>query len=290
MNLTIVITGANSGIGLATTQLLADMGNHIIALCRDNEMNRLIIKEVNDNCRVNKKGQVDFIPINLNNLHSIRQASHHIINLYPQVDVLICNAGVKTKGLYLTQQKFEPHFQVNYLGQFLLTQLLMPSLNNSKSARVIFIDDKAALNGNVDSLDKLITLAKPENKRDFHPKECYAESKLAQQLMCIKLAEQYPNVLFAGINPGTVNTNLNYRDIGLWRLPLLPIKLIEAKIGIIKSPQKAAEELLFLVTSPNYPSGKSWKNEEQVTPHSLSKNTAYLNDLYNQSMQWIGLK
>jgi NAD(P)-dependent dehydrogenase (short-subunit alcohol dehydrogenase family) len=289
MSKTIVITGANSGIGLALTKLFVAQGNHVVALCRDNQNNRNLIDKLNKNGKAFGLGKVDFIGLNLNNLHSVRQAAHQVINLFEKVDVVICNAGVMNVPYLLTQQKFEQHFQVNYLSQFLLVHLMLPSLMNSDNPRVIFNCSKSVENAEINDIERLKAIALIKESA-YNGTQSYRESKLIQMLMSKFMAGVFPEVSFASVYTGPVNTNLITRVYGEWfRILSLPFIGLAITLKLVKTPKKAAETFAYFVNEKTIESGKFWEGTKQKHFNTLDNEAGYLKDAYEQSKKWVGL-
>lgn len=289
MSKTIVITGASNGIGLAATKKLAKQGNHVIALCRDNESNRNTIKKIDDDCKTFGKGKVDFIAVNFNNHHSVRQAAHQVINLYPVIDVLICNAGIMDAPYLLTQQKFEQQFQVNYLSQFLFSNLLLPNIEKGTEPRVIFTTSMLALKGKISDIERLKAIAVVKESA-YNGWESYRESKLAQMAMSKHMSTLNTNIKFATVHPGVINTNLFYINYGEWlKVLLYPFWLIGMLLGVFKTTAKGAETIVYLATEPTFDTGTYWTNKKQQAQNPIVEQTAYLTQLYEQSKKWVGL-
>jgi len=287
---TFAITGANSGIGLSIAKQLLAQGHTVIALCRDNENNRKVIENLATNAKQFGLGKIDFVAINLNNLHAVRQAAHHVINFYPTIDGLICNAGVMAPPFYTTHQKFEQQFQVNYLSQFLLTHLLIPSLQASSKPRVIFTTSMLAQYGKIDHIEKLKSIAYIKESA-YDSTLSYKESKLAQLAMNKYLPTVYPNIKFAAVHPGIVYTNLFYRRIGeIGKVLSLPLVAIAFMFRLMRTAKKGAETIVYLATEDDFETGLYWKDKRMVMPNAIVNQSGYLQDLYMQSMKWVGLK
>ena len=289
MNQTILITGASSGIGLALTRKMAKMGNHVLALCRDDAANRNTIAKIDEECQMVKRGRAEFIPINLNNMHSVRQAAHTLINFYAEIDVIVCNAGVKAPPFFLTQQKFEQQFQVNYLAQFLLAHLLMPSLNNVKYPKVVFVGDEYSEKGKISNIDELIHIAKI-SPQEYQKEVSYCESKLAQLCMSKHMSEVFKNIMFATFNPEPTLTNLNRREYGVSKRVLTnPLYLMGKVFGVFQDPDQTADQLSYFILTPEFESGKLWQKDLIIKSNPIADNKEYCAQLYHQSMVWVGL-
>ena len=131
---TVIITGANTGIGLETAVDLAKRNARVILACRSVERGEKAAVEVrkrsgNDN--------VVFRQLDLASLDSVRKFSDKILEEEPRIDILINNAGLYNSSYLETIDGFEMTFAVNHLGHFLLTNLLLDRLKEAPSARVV---------------------------------------------------------------------------------------------------------------------------------------------------------
>ena len=115
---TILITGANTGIGLATAETFVKDGHHVIIACRNLDK----ANTAQQHLQSLNQGQVDVIQIDLNSLENVNQTANEIIAKYGKLDVLVNNAGMMTPELEATVDGYEKQIGVNYLGPFLLTQ------------------------------------------------------------------------------------------------------------------------------------------------------------------------
>src|SRR5215831_17151634 len=119
---TIVVTGANSGLGLATSRMLSVAGARVVMACRDIEKGRKVAPEGAEVCE-----------LDLADLASVRIFAKEVPA--ERIDVLINNAGVMNVPKPQTADGFELHFGTHYLGHFALTGLLLPRL----TARVVTV-------------------------------------------------------------------------------------------------------------------------------------------------------
>ncbi|RWS17760.1 retinol dehydrogenase 11-like protein [Dinothrombium tinctorium] len=199
----VVVTGSTSGIGKMCALLLADRGAKVIMACRN-------LKEANaaaDEIR-NKvpKAQVCVMHLDLTSLKSVESFARSLIEQEDTVDILINNAGCLIKGDKKTEDGFEIHFGVNYLGSFLLSLLLLSKLKQSSNGKII----------NVSSEAHKITCAYPGdmvfNRNSKSYLEAYGISKLAQILFTRELAKRFSEVNAYAMHPGLVATNIS-RDL-----------------------------------------------------------------------------
>ncbi|GAM88893.1 hypothetical protein ANO11243_069270 [Dothideomycetidae sp. 11243] len=132
-----IVTGATSVIGRETARALAATGATIVLCARDVSAAEAISATFNGN------SQTKAVHLDLSNLASVRSAADEILARYSRVDGVVCNAGVMMEPEATTMDGHELHFQVNYLGHWLLLHLLRRALLNAASitndARVVLV-------------------------------------------------------------------------------------------------------------------------------------------------------
>jgi NAD(P)-dependent dehydrogenase (short-subunit alcohol dehydrogenase family) len=177
---TVLITGANSGLGLAAAGLLAGRGARVLMACRSPERGEQALRTVTEGAAAG--GSAELVRLNLADLGSVHQAAKDIrARTGDRLDVLMNNAGVMMTPKQRTTDGFELQFGTNHLGHAALTWLLMPALRASKGARVVTLSSLAARPGQVD-------IADPNYEhRSYLPNSAYAQSKLANLLFALEL-------------------------------------------------------------------------------------------------------
>ena len=125
---TILITGANTGIGLATAETFVKDGHHVILACRNPDKANQAKKQLD----ALGTGKVETITLDLNDLSQIAETAETLLGQFEKIDVLVNNAGMMTPQLESTADGFEKQMGVNYLGAFLLTMKLLPLLKNAE--------------------------------------------------------------------------------------------------------------------------------------------------------------
>jgi len=204
---TILITGANSGLGLEATKVLSSKGAHIIMTVRNLESGNEAIFKIK---KENPNAKLELMQLDLSDFASIHKFSDEFHRKHKQLDVFINNAGVMTPPKReLTKQNFEIQFGTNHLGHFLLTGLLLDVLKNTPNSRI-------AIQSSV--LHKM-EMGKPDIYFDdlnfdkqYNKDVAYAQSKLANLFFAYELDRQLKansiGITVVAAHPGWTKTNL----------------------------------------------------------------------------------
>ncbi|GHB24278.1 oxidoreductase [Streptomyces umbrinus] len=199
---TVVVTGANSGIGYVTARELARRGARVVLACRSESRgteaaDRLAI-EVPD-------AGAEFEPLDLGDLDSVREFAAAYGRKYGRLDLLVNNAGLMALPQGRTADGFETQFGVNHLGHFALTGLLMPTLLTTPGARVVSVSSFVHALANIDINDL-------NSERKYGRWTAYGRSKTANLLFVHELARRLAatgsDVVAAAAHPGYAATNL----------------------------------------------------------------------------------
>ncbi|WP_394741093.1 oxidoreductase [Natronococcus roseus] len=246
---TIVVTGANSGIGLETTRELARNGARVIMACRSTDRGEQAAREVR---RDAPDAELRVEECDLGDLESVRAFADRLEG--DEIDVLINNAGVMAIPRSETEDGFETQFGVNHLGHFALTGLLLENLatDGEEPARVVTVSSAVHERGRIRFEDL-------HGERSYDEWEAYAQSKLANVLFAYELERRF---LTAGVNadsvavhPGYANTNLQYRgpEQRGSRLRMAAMKLMNAVIA--QPSATGALPTLYAATAPEAEGG-----------------------------------
>ena len=133
---TCVITGANSGLGLASAKAIAAEGARVVMACRSLERAEAAAAEVRAHVPA---AELELVRLDLADLAQVRDAVAELLDRCPQIDVLMNNAGLTVPERRETKDGFELHVGVNHLGPFLLTRLLLPRLRASAPSRIVIV-------------------------------------------------------------------------------------------------------------------------------------------------------
>ncbi|KAK9412647.1 dehydrogenase/reductase SDR family member 13-like [Crotalus adamanteus] len=198
---TVLITGANTGIGKATAVDLARRGARVILACRDKARGESAVCDIR---RESGNSEVILMILDLANLNSVRAFAQTFLKLEPRLDILINNAGVFKDGQ--TTDGFDLGFQVNHLAHFLLTHLLLDRLKRCAPSRVVIVSSCWHLYGKIDfrTIHKLVEGMKKGTLS-------YCNSKLANILHMLELANRLEgtNVTCYVVHPGVVKTEIS---------------------------------------------------------------------------------
>jgi NAD(P)-dependent dehydrogenase (short-subunit alcohol dehydrogenase family) len=234
----VLITGANSGIGKETARGLAKMGAVIIMACR-NLTKAVAVSEAIK--RESGNDRIEVMHLDLTSLGSVRELASQFVGKYQQLNVLINNAGVMCTGGGETEDGFNRVMATNYFGPFLLTNLLLPLLEQTKEARIINVSSIAHLWGRIDLNDLNF-------KRKCRFGGPYASSKLALIFFTQELSERLnqTGITVNALHPGVVATDI-YRigPEGSWYQALFRKVLSLVMI----SPKDGAQTSIYLASS-----------------------------------------
>lgn len=236
---TVVVTGATSGIGLATVKALCARGAYVIGVGRSAEKCIKIKKEISESF---PETVIEYLTADFSSLDNIRQLAQDIRKTIGSLgknhlDVLINNAGTFTSWYISSAEGFEMQFAVNHLATFLLTNLLFPLLNNATEARIITVSSGSHYRTKMHWNDLLL-------RKHYNCLLAYKQSKLANVLFTRELRRRLGSgsriVAFAA-DPGLVNTGMGLKNtVGIAKL----VWSIRKNSG--RTPMEAAETIVFL--------------------------------------------
>ncbi|XP_070576872.1 retinol dehydrogenase 11-like [Ptychodera flava] len=239
---TVVITGANSGIGKEVSKELAKRGARLIFGCRDVTKGREAADKIG---RETGNKMISVYKVDVADLDSVREFSEQIHDSEENVDILINNAGVYSCPYALTKNGFETQFGVNYAGHFLLTHLLLDLLKKSVPSRIINTTSVAYKGGKI-NFDNL------NMKDNYKPSKAYCNSKLAVLLFTRELSRRLKGsgVTVNSVNPGLTNSNLGRHVTADMSWPRYLLGL--AIVGMMfKTPKQGAQTTIYCAVEPS---------------------------------------
>jgi NAD(P)-dependent dehydrogenase (short-subunit alcohol dehydrogenase family) len=235
---TILVTGANTGIGFEAARVLAERGARVLLGCRSEEKAEDAIDRILER---HATADVAWVPLDLTSLRSVRAAAATVA-AEPRLDVLVNNAGVMIPPRTLTEDGFELQFGVNHLGHFALTGLLVDRLAATSGARVVNVSSLAHRTGQIDFDD-------PQAERSYDAMRRYRMSKAANMVFTFELARRFAarglDVTAVACHPGVADTELSrtfpawFGLVGLFLRPFF------------NSPAEGALPTLMATTSPD---------------------------------------
>jgi NAD(P)-dependent dehydrogenase (short-subunit alcohol dehydrogenase family) len=276
----VIVTGANTGIGLPTAIKLASLGAHVVIACRQSNKTLCAVDEIKK-----KSGSdlVSFIPIELSSFTSVREFAKEFKSRFTSVDILINNAGVMACPYEKSEDGFERQIATNHLGHFLLTMLLIDYLKQSQGKIVNVSSNGHFLfpKENVTSNDILY----PEEST-YNPIIAYGNSKLANVLFSAEIQRRYGElgVKSYSLHPGAVRTELARS------LPLVARYIVQGlALLYFKSPEEGAQTTLFCVLNENAVSGLFHSDCKVDTSTKEGMSAALASELWEQSAKIVGL-
>ncbi len=268
-----IVTGANSGMGMATTKALADEGATVIMLCRSERRGREALEKLKEK----KDRKLDLILCDLGDYASVRDFVKQIREKYGRVDILVNNAGFISLDRQETKEGLERQFGINHIGHFLLTTELLDMMK--KGARIVVVASGAHKAGKIHFDD--INL-----QHGYNVVRAYSQSKLANVLFTKELARRLSDkgITVNCCHPGAVATNMGVdRDTGFGK----------TITGILKpfflTPEEGSRTAVFLAADESVKdiTGKYFYKCKIAKSSELSNNEEIAKRLYALSEKLI---
>jgi len=238
-----VITGANSGIGKETAVAVAQAGAHVVVAARNPTKAAAAVTEIET--RAGAQGRVEYLPLDLASFAAVHQFAAAFTDAHDRCDLLVNNAGLIQRKRSLTVDGHETQFQVNHLSHFLLTNLLLDTMQKHPGARVVNVASgahRSARRGlDFDDLDW--------SRRRYRAFKVYASTKLMNILFTRAFARRHDGgqISANAVHPGWVASNFGRE--GDWG-PLVNFGMIVAKPFAL-SPAKGAITSIYVAESPD---------------------------------------
>jgi len=239
---TAIVTGASAGLGIETCRTLASIGARVVMVARDAEKLANALTTVQ---AAVPEAVLETAIVDLADLDSIRSAVPAILDRFPEIDLLINNAGVMACPLMRTAQGHEMQFGTNHLGHFLLTISLAPALVAGESSRVVNLSSAGHkfANFNADDPDYL--------EREYDKWQAYGESKTANALFSVGLDARLRDqgVRAFAVHPGVIMTELS-RHMEESDFEMLASRSPSDEPLVFKSVEQGAATSVWAATSP----------------------------------------
>ena len=282
--LTCLVTGTTHGIGMEIAQLIASQGNTVLMLNRNTHRANLVQDRIR---KITGNSNVYSLQCDLASIESVRQCADIIRHGRNSIDVLINNAGVMSGKRKLSPDGIELTLAVNFLGPFLLTQLLADMLLASPHGRIVNMASSVHIFGRINASSRgLLADGNPDTSA-YSGMRAYADSKLAMVMYTLQFAARYQDTTISAncLHPGVVATNLLPADKPLLRWAGQVVK------GFMRTPQQSAHASAHLALSPdlNGVSGKYFSaGRKIVEPSAKAKNTRAQQRLWETAVRRVG--
>jgi NAD(P)-dependent dehydrogenase (short-subunit alcohol dehydrogenase family) len=243
---TFIVTGANSGLGFETARQLAAHGGRVLLAVRNQAKGRDAVARITAG---QPDAAVEFRPLDLADLDSVREFAAAILADGIAVDVLVNNAGVMFPPRRLTPQGFESQFATNHLGHFALTGLLFEAIRRGQDPRVVTVSSGEHKGGSI-HFDDLT------GQRSYSPRAFYQQSKFANVLFGLELDRR---VRAAGIGVRSVLAHPGYSDTNLQSSGPTGLGRQLMKVGnrlVAQSAGMGALPQLYAAVDPGAQSGR----------------------------------
>ncbi|ONI03329.1 hypothetical protein PRUPE_6G251400 [Prunus persica] len=284
-NLTAIVTGGASGIGLETARVLALRGAHVIIASRNveaaKEAKQLILKD-------NRSARVDVLTLDLCSIKSVRAFVDSFNALDLPLNLLINNAGVMFCPHRLSEDGIELQFATNHLGHFLLTNLLLEKMKNTArttgvEGRIVNLSSIAHVHTYKDG----IYFDKINDRMSYNDKRAYGQSKLANILhaneLSRRLQEEGVNITVNSVHPGLIMTPLMRHSALLMRT----LKLFT--FWFWKNVPQGAATTLYVALHPKVKgvTGKYYVDCNEMKPSSYARDENLAKKLWDFSNKLI---
>jgi retinol dehydrogenase 14 len=275
---TILVTGANSGIGYATAVALARMGAQVLMNARSRERGEAALAQAKQESGSNN---LALLLADLSSQVEVRNLATRIAAEYPRLDVLINNAAFIPPKREVTVDGIETQFAVNHLAPFLLTNLLLEKLKASAPARIVTVSSALHTRG-VIRFDDLEWTKRPYTTQGWG---AYCDTKLMNIHFTTALARrlQSTNVTANCLHPGIIGTNLSRQ---------MPKLMHNLYMALMPNAERGARTSLYLASSPEVEgvTGKYFGDNCNMIPSSQASQDMHVSEqLWEISAKRVGL-
>ena len=249
---TVVVTGANSGLGFEAAKQFATHGASVVLACRDTERGTEAGERIREDA---PETPLTVIELDLADLASIRRFARHFSERFDDLHVLCNNAGVMAIPRTETVDGFETQFGVNHLGHFALTGLLMGYLRETPGeTRVVTQSSGLHESGTIDFADL-------QGEASYDEWDAYGQSKLANLLFAYELKRRLAStgvedVLSVACHPGYAATNLQRRGPEQSGSTLKLLGMEAANALVAQDAATGALPMLYAATAPDVEGGE----------------------------------
>ncbi|XP_014505495.1 short-chain dehydrogenase TIC 32, chloroplastic [Vigna radiata var. radiata] len=282
-NLTAIVTGATSGIGVETARVLAMRGVHVIMGVRNlvtaKDVKEGILKEI-------PSAKLDYMELDLSSMASVRKFASNFISSGLPLNILINNAGIFAAPFTLSEDNIELQFATNHIGHFLLTNLLLDTMKKTahetkKQGRVVNVSSIVHL------LPRGIRFDQINDPSSYHMWFTYGQSKLANVLHANELARRFKeegvDITANSLHPGAVITNI-FRHTNILSGLINTVGRL-----VFKNVQQGAATTCYVALHPQVKeiSGHYFQDCNVSTENSQARNPELAKKLWDFSLNLI---
>ena len=280
-----LITGATSGIGYVAARHLAEHGAHLLLVGRNGDKTNAVVAEIK---QATGNAAVEGLLADLSRQKQVRALAAQVQGRFPQLDLLINNAGAVFAERQETEDGLEMTFALNHLSYFLLTNLLLDNLKAAAQAhggaRIVNVASNA--HRRVPGLD----FDDLQSRNHYSAFAVYGASKLANLLfnaeLSRRLSEAGVAVTSNAMHPGMVHTGFGRNNRSpFWRLAYVFINLAG------RTPEQGADTIVYLATAPELAQGTGgyYYERRRVEPSAAARDAQAARRLWEVSEQLTGL-
>jgi len=267
-----VITGGTSGIGLVAAGTLAQQGARLVLVAREKARGEAAMARIRERAR---SAEISIHYGDLSRLQEMHRLGREIAAAEPKIDVLMNNAGAMFSRRSVTEDGLERTFAVNHMAYFVLTHRLRERLIAAAPSRVVSTASEAHRRERLD-FDDL------QSARSYRALRVYGRSKLCNILFTRELARRLAGsgVTANSLHPGFVATRIADNNGGLFR-----VGVGIAKSFFALSPEKGAETMVYLATSPDVArvTGGYFDKSRPAVPTAAAQDDAAARHLWEES-------
>lgn len=280
---TVLVTGANQGIGKETAKALAAMGAHVVLVCRNAEKGREATREISQ-----AGGSAELLVADLATQAEVRRVAAEFRAKHATLDVLVNNAGVLVTERRITRDGIEETLAINHLASFLLTHELLEPLHaaaaagreHGTSARIVNVASRAHVRAKPNLNDLQFS-------RGYSMTRVYGHSKLLNVLFTYELARRLAgaNITANCLHPGVIASGFARTYGGL------TAALARLVSPLLLTPEQGAKTSIFLASSPEVEgvTGRYFSDCRAVRSSSASYDVGAQAELWARSTRLVGL-
>lgn len=261
-----LVTGSTDGLGREVALRLGGAGYHIIVHGRNEERGRAVVEEI-----VSHEGSASLIIADLGSMAQVRALAAQVLRDYDRLDILVNNAGIgrgaDTSIRSESEEGYELRFAVNYLSHFYLTHTLLPLLRESAPARIVSVTSTAQ--NPIDFENVML-------EREYDGARAYGQSKLAQIMMTIDLAQELEG---SGVTINAVHPAVYMATSMVLNRGGTPFTTID----------EGADPVLQVITSPLAESGHYYRQAQRSPPQEQALDAQARRQLRELARRLTGL-